>query len=84
MRGLNRSQKVAALAAIAFVFWAVGNSLHVVLFDSGIIVYSPASIGTDWTLIWHEAVQAGIWLVLAVGWLGIAIRTLRSEVEPPE
>jgi hypothetical protein len=68
---------VAFLAAIGFVFWALGNYLHVALFDSGVITYAPVPNGTDWTLIWHEAVQLAIWVILAAMWMWIALVVLR-------
>ena len=78
VRTLNRAQKVAVLAALGFVLWVFGNYLHIALFDSGFISYAPAD-GTDWTLIWNQAVQLGIWLILAAVWLGVAIRVLRVD-----
>ncbi len=84
VRNLNKSQKVAVLAAIGFVFWVVGNYLHMGVFDSGVITYAPVSNGTNWTLIWHEAVQLAIWLVLAAMWLWIAIVGLRADMRDSE
>jgi len=78
VRNLNSAQKIAVLAALGFVLWALGSYLHVALFDSGFISYAPAD-GTDWTLVWNQAVQFGIWLILAAVWLGVAIRVLRAD-----
>jgi hypothetical protein len=84
VRQLNRGQKVALLAAIGFVFWALGNYLHIALFDSGVITYAPVPNGTDWTLIWHEAVQLAIWVILTAIWMWIALVVLRSDPIDPE
>lgn len=79
MRNLNRGQRVALLAAIGFGFYVLGNFVHIVLFDSGVITYAPVPNGTDWTLIWHEAVQVGVWVVLTAIWLWIAVAVLRDH-----
>jgi hypothetical protein len=84
VRNLNKSQRVALLAAIGFVFWVVGNYLHIVLFDSGVITYAPVSNSTNWTLIWHEGVQVAIWLILATIWLSMAIVGLRADTKDPD
>jgi len=50
------------------------------LFDTGVIAYAPQSDSTNWTLIWHQAVQLAIWIVLAALWLAFAVRLLRTAV----
>jgi len=60
--------------------WAFGNLLRVALFDTGVIAYAPQSDSTNWTLIWHQAVQLAIWIVLAALWLAFAVRLLRTAV----
>ena len=80
MGNLNRPQKVAVLAALGFVLWAFGTYVHIALFNSGAITYAPVSDGINWTIIWHQAVQLAIWLILTAVWLVVALKMLRVDV----
>lgn len=75
---------MALLTAIGFGLYVLGNFVHIALFDSGVVTYAPVSNGTDWTLIWHEAVQVAIWAVLTAIWLWIALAALRTHPVEPE
>ena len=67
------------LAALGFLLWAFGNYLHIALFDSSVITYAPVSDGTNWTVIWHQAVQLAIWVILTAIWLVVAVKVLRAD-----
>jgi len=79
MNRLNRGQRIAVLAALAFLAYVVGHFIIAVVFTSGFVVYEPESSGVDWTVIWQNAVQVGIWLVLTAAWVVIAVRSLRGD-----
>jgi hypothetical protein len=78
MSRLNRGQRIAVLAGLAFVLYVFGHWVISVIFSTGWVVYAPVDSGFNWTVVWQGAVQFAIWVVLAGSWTYIAIRTLRS------
>ena len=83
MKDLNKPQRIAVLAVLAFLFWVFGSFLENVVFSDsfGWVAYAPLTGRTSsiqWTLVWHDAVLLAIWAAIASVWLIIAIRALRT------
>jgi heme/copper-type cytochrome/quinol oxidase subunit 1 len=79
MDRLNRGQRIAVLAALAFVVYVLGHFIIDVFFDDGFIAYAPLNSGIHWPDVWRQALQFAIWLALAGGWAFIAMRALRAQ-----
>jgi uncharacterized membrane protein (DUF485 family) len=85
MSRLNRGQRIAVLAGLAFALWVFGHFVTDVFFNDGFVAYTPVNSGVNWTEVWQDAVQLVMWLVLTAVWALLAVRALRAErIRPDE